>query len=243
MKNKQLSILTSLSIFGTIGVAVQASKDTKKAIDKIALETRTKNGTFEFGDDGSCVYEPAKLTKKEIVKTSASCYIPTALLSAGTIACIVDSYIINKRTQKSLVNAYSMLLNAYQRLQLETESKDISDEGVTSYGKYEDVSSNPKALEKTLFYEEYSGRYFNSTLKKVSDAENKLINIVINRGYCELNDFYDLLELDPTDYGSAVGWDAKESVPDFINITTQDNNGVTCTTIRYGFPPVTDFYF
>ena len=57
-----------------------------------------------------------------------------------------------------------------------------------------------------LFYDDFSGRIFESTIEKVQEAEYNLNRDLSMQGYATLNQFYDYLGLVPIDGGDDLGW-------------------------------------
>ena len=57
-----------------------------------------------------------------------------------------------------------------------------------------------------LFYDDFSGRYFESTIEKVHAAEYNINRDLSMRDYATLNEFYDYLGLIPIDGGNDLGW-------------------------------------
>lgn len=56
------------------------------------------------------------------------------------------------------------------------------------------------------FYDSFSQRYFETTIEKVIQAEYHLNRNFMFFGTIALNDFYDFLGLEKTDFGDTVGW-------------------------------------
>jgi hypothetical protein len=57
-----------------------------------------------------------------------------------------------------------------------------------------------------LFYDDFSGRIFESTIEKVLEAEYNINRDLSMQGYATLNEFYDYLGLVPIDGGDELGW-------------------------------------
>lgn len=57
-----------------------------------------------------------------------------------------------------------------------------------------------------LFYDEWSNRYFWKTFEEVREAEYHINRNLALRGDVELNEFYGFLGLEPTAFGTEVGW-------------------------------------
>lgn len=200
-----------------------------------------------------------KLTIRESVETVWTVFVPPVVAGASTIACILGANILNKRQQASLVSAYALIENSYREYKAKLkelygeeahnniidaiaaekcEDVHISAGGLTSAYTQEIESDT----EPRLFYDEYSGRYFESTIEKVLLAEYHLNRNYILRGFARLNEFYEFLGLERTDYGEAVGWDICGEIYwiDFNHRKTligDDNDGFECYIIEMPYYP------
>lgn len=97
-----------------------------------------------------------------------------------------------------------------------------------------------------LFLEEFTGRYFKSSKKAVLEAEKRLNDVYLVKGYARLNDFYALLHLRRTDLGEYMGWimDTDHEKGEWIKFDHMLTDlGITNIsmgrgyTIRYPIPP------
>ena len=203
---------TILSCIGAVGVVFTAVLTAKAAVkaSKILEEAEEDKG--------------AKLTAVETVKVAGLSYIPAAVVGASTIACIFGANILNKRKQASLASAYALINSSYKEYKSKLKELygeeahnnivdsiavekcseiRISDVNLASVYS-QDIESD---TEPRLFYDEYSGRYFETTIEKVLLAEYYLNREYISKGFASLNEFYELLGLETTDYGETVAWD------------------------------------
>ena len=166
------------------------------------------------------------LTRSETIAIAAKVYIFPILIGASSIACIFESNILSKHQQKSLVSAYALIATSYseykakvKELYGEKTCQEILDAIAKEKNNSTHIYSEPvpincnlgleeDSIEPRLFYDEYSSRYFEATIEQVILAEYNLNRIYVLRGYAVLNEFYDFLGLEPTDYGSIIGWSA-----------------------------------
>lgn len=180
-----------------IATAVLTAKATPKAM------TRVENAQKEKGED---------LTKFETAIAAAPAYIPPILTGLATFACMFGANAVNKRQQASLISAYALLDNSYKEYKKKVEEVygEGSNEKVQAEiakDKYEESGFEPDDGMK-LFYDDFSGRLFESTIEKVKDAEYNLNRDLSMQGYVTLNDFYNYLGLVPIDGGDDLGWSA-----------------------------------
>lgn len=206
IKRNGHTILTCIRGAGVIVTSIMAVKAAPKALD-IIEEAREEKGE--------------ELSKWEIVKEAGPSYIPTVLIGAN---------VMNKKQQAALVSAYALIDSSYkeykQKLK-ELYGEEAHSEIVEAIAieKAEDISIRSECLlnscdlssesstgEPVLFYDEYGNRYFESTIEQVMNAEYHLNRNFVLIGYAVLNELYEFLGLETTDYGSAVGWAAEDEL-------------------------------
>lgn len=231
------TILTCVGAVGVVATAVLAVKATPKALERI------EEAKDEKGDD---------LTKLEVVQVAAPVYIPSVLVGVSTVACIFGANVLDKRQQAALVSAYALLDNTYKEHKKKVEElygEDANDRvrEEIAKDKYEESNVVPNKG-KELFYDEFSGRYFESTIENVLAAEYEL-NRLIARDCCVfLNEFYELLGIETTDYGDYLGWSSFEIVEtqwycwvEFEHTKTVIDDDLECTIISMYMEPTFDF--
>lgn len=232
------AILTTLGILGVVGTAATAVKATPKALKLIKIRKE------ELKTD--------KLEPIELVRVSWKCYIPSALIGAGTVACIVGIGAIDRRNQAALTSAYAMLNESYKQYRQAAKkvygddadnkihaemAKDAmvhtSDWGYQVYNMDMDSDS-----EKLLFYDLTTKRYFTTTMAAVLNAEYHINRNLALRGECSLNEWMSFLGLDDVENGDEMGWDINKMVEemdsywlDFDNQKTLLEDGLECITI------------
>ena len=258
LKGKESLILTGLGVIGVIGTGVSAALATPKALEILEI---TENKLFEeaqeayiescdFGDVDDIVDFVMPTWRKALV--IAPYYIPTALIAGATCTCIISSYVNSVKTQKSLIAAYTLVDGAYKayrdkNVELYGEENDRQIRKSLAYGQFEDILVFDG---ETLFYDEYSGRYFKSTIEAVKDAEYKINRNFALRGYCELNELYEMLGIEPTDYGHTIGWNQYMGETqygytwiDFNHQLEETEDGLEYYVISYPFMPTSDFLY
>lgn len=209
-----LSIVASIGVLATAALSVQA---TPKAI-RIVKEKKKM--------------EETKPNKIDVVKATWQCYVPAALVGLSTIGCIFGSNILSKRQQASLASAYALVSQSYKEYQEKLKSlygedahkKIVSSIAVEKVDKDHTIIATSMWQASTLdfgdvdeeihtFYDCYSGRAFESTISKVLQAEYHLNRNFALGGLCvELNEFYNLLGIDPIDSGTVLGWNCAEDI-------------------------------
>ena len=208
-------------------IKARAESDSKKAqsdADAYAIEVESKakaDAIRQMGlAEAEAIREKSKalaqnaklveLTKAEKVKVALPSYIPTILFGAATVTCIVGANILNKRHQATLVSAYGLLDQSYKKYkkkveELYGEDADNNVKDGIAKDDYEEAKHDLSG-DKELFYDEFSGRYFESTALNVQQAEYYLNRDLAMRDYAYVNEFYEWLDLPPFEGGDAFGW-------------------------------------
>jgi hypothetical protein len=195
IKKNASIILTTVGGAGVVITSVMAVKATPKALK--ALE----QATDEKGDD---------LTKTEAIIVAGPAYIPAIVTGVSTIACIFGANALNKRQQASLMSAYALVNNSYKEYRgkvQELYGEDANDNVQTEIAKDKyDKSEVTNTDGEELFYDEFSGRYFTSTLYKLQHAEYQLNRDLVMMDCVDLNSYYHYLGLPTIDGGDELGW-------------------------------------
>lgn len=238
------TILTIIGGFGVVGTAVLTAKATPKAL-VLVEEAKVEKGE--------------ELTTWETIKAAAPVYIPAVAAGAGTLMCIFGANVLDRRSQAAITSAYALVNEAHNRykdklkelygeeahnnimdaLMVEkAEEIRVSNYNLTSYC---DLSIADGTSEPRLFYDEYSNRFFETTVEQVMNAEYHLNRNFVLRGYAYLNEFYEFLGLEPTDYGSKVGWSIDDDCTFWIDFNHRkallDNDTLEAVIIETPWGP------
>lgn len=237
LKKHSSTILTVAGAVGVVATAVAVAKATPKAMKLV------EKATDEKGE---------KLTPMETIVVAGPAYIPSAAICTSTIICIFGANKLNKHQQAALASAYALADNAYKEYRgkvkellgdetdvkiREAIAKDKRDEDVVAYAP--GITTLAARGEKMLFYEEYRGAYFEATMEDVLNAQYHLNRNFALRGYANLNELYEFLGLEKTEFGDILGWDWNEMIEsgltpwiDFNNHMVVMDDGLECCMIE-----------
>lgn len=189
------TILTCVGSIGVVATSVMAVKATPKALRLLEEEKAEKGGD---------------LTKLEVVAVAWPAYIPAIVTGATTIACIFGANVLNRCQQASLASAYALIDNSYKEYKKKVEElygKEANAQVQQEIAKDKYKENNiQQENDELLFYDEFSGRYFNATMERVLVAEYQVNRELHNTGHDTLNHFYELVGLNPIYGGDALGW-------------------------------------
>ena len=233
------TILTCVGGAGVIATSVMAVKVTPKALKLIEKAEEEKE---------------EKLTKFEIVKFAWTPYIPAILVGASTIGCIFGANVLNKRHQAALTSAYALLNTSYKEYKKKVtelygdEANGRIIEGIAK-DKYEE---SPIEVEdgKLLFFDYFSGQYFESTMEDVIRAEYEINKQITLTGGARLNDFYEMLDIPSFEGGECLGWSTGgltmsswRAWLDFEHEKTVLDDGLECYIITFADEPMYEYEY
>lgn len=246
-KRNGSTILTCAGAVGLVTTGIMAVKATPKALKRIE-EAKEEKGE--------------ELTKLETIRVAGPTYIPTVLIGVSTIACIFGANVLNKRAQASLASAYALLDTSYKEYRdklkelygeeahekivnaIAIEKAEKTYIGASYLGTVCDLTDDENCGAPVLFYDEYSSRYFEAPIEQVINSMYHLNRNYILRGYCYLNELYEFLGLETTDYGSVMGWTPRDEGEywiecNFRKVTLDD--GLEVYILELPFEPSYDF--
>lgn len=237
LKRNSATILTGVGSVGVVATVATAIQSTPKALSLINEAKETKG---------------EELTKWETVKVAAPVYIPTFVLGTATIACIIGANVLNKRQQASMASAYALLETSYKEYKKkvnELYGEDANDKIETEIAKdkYEETAIEVED-NKQLFYDEFSRTYFESTIEAVQQAEYYLNRDIMMRGWVELSEFYEALDIDTPYNDAGYGWSDGGNLArywqawvDFNHHKVVMEDGLECTIIKFWQEPYVEW--
>lgn len=236
-KKNAPTILSCMGALGVVGTTLSAIKATLKAIDVLEDEEEIK---MQRDNQSLTTFEKALVV--------APVYFPTILFGTATVTCIFGANMLNKKKQATLVSAYAYLNSSFNEYKDKVKAiygedgeKRVRDELAKDKYIQQSMSESDKDI---LFFDEYSGRYFESTLFNLQNAVYKLNRTFALEGYTNLNEFYRYVDLPETEYGEVLGWSGVKCWEVFnnawIEIKWEDMelpDGLVAQAIRFPIPP------
>lgn len=235
-KRNSSIVLTCIGAVGVVGTSVMAVKATPKAMVLL------KEAKEEKGE---------QLSKLEVVRIAGPVYIPSIIMGASTIACILGANALSKRNQAALISAYALLDNSYKEYKdkvAELYGEDANSKVREGIAKDKYDEHTVKDSDKELFYDYYSNRYFESTVEDVQRAEYRINRNLVMRDYSYLNEFYEELGLKPIESGWDLGWTPAMNLDcyrqpwiDFTHEKVTMDDGLECHVIIFQQEPMPNF--
>ncbi|QJD49625.1 membrane protein [Gordonia phage Secretariat] len=239
------AILTATAVTGTVSVAVLTGKASFKAARLIAEAEAEK---IQVAPDAIDVRGP--LETREKVELVWTLYIPAVSVGATTIMAMIAANQIGTRRTAAMAAAYSVTEKAFgeYREKVVTKLGEKKEQGVRDEIAQDRVSANPPSStqlvmvgdNEVLCYDQFSGRYFNSTMEKIKQGQNNINFRIINENYASLNDFYEEIGLDMLDVGDEFGWSTDRKLEVQIS-TVLSTDQRPCIAINYYTAPFKDY--
>ena len=230
-------ILTGFGIAGMFTATGLAIAATPKALKRV--ENKKKEDDVD------------SLTKKEVVKTCWTCYIPTATTLVASTSCLIGAHSVHARRTAALTAAYKLSESAlaeYKEKVIETigerKEKEVRDRIAKDRIDSDPISHHDVIITgkgDTTCYDTWSKRYFKSDLEKIRRAVNTLNREMINDMYVSLNDFYDEIGLSHSELGYKMGWNIDKGLIDIHPSAQLDENDEPCIAITFNIEPQYNF--
>lgn len=221
-KTHASTILSAASSIGTVAAVVLCGSATVKAV--------------------RIVDEKQPETTIEAVKEVAPVYAPTVVATALSIACGFKSNDISKKKTAALttlLNLSESMAKDYREKVVETigekKEQEIRDEVAKERAERHIESVENSVVTgngDSLFYDNYSGRYFRSNYEAVRKAFNDVNYRILGSYYASLNEFYEALGLPEISIGDELGWASPTKVEPYIT-TSLNEKGVPYAIIDF----------
>lgn len=236
LKANSPAIMSGVAVGGVISTAYFAAVATVKA-SRIIEKEESSAGTH-----GKFV---GRL--KERVPLVWKLYIPTAASGAVTIGCIVGSTRISARRGAAVQAALVIAERTYD----EYRDKVIEEYGARKDQTIRDSIAEDKVAKSTLPNREiaivgpgttlcmelHTGRYFHSDMETLRRAENQLNQRLLQHDTASLNDWYDMIGLEPTSYSDDLGWNSNDLMElQFTSVLAGDGRPVLAFDYNYVKP-------
>lgn len=243
IKRNASTILSGLGVAGLVATTVTAAKATPKAMEFV------KKAEEEKGE---------KLSKWERINVAGVAYIPTVLVGAATVACILGANLVSRHQQATLMSAYALLDRSYK--DYKNKTNELYGDGADKQIR-EDIAKDKYTGDKSsgddgkeLFYDFYSGRYFESTKEHVMWAQYE-VNRSLSVNYAVgLNEYYDLLGLEEKPEYEMLGWSCGQMEEMYwhpwiefeheeiiLDGDSEYDEGLNCTIINMPLSPFVDY--
>lgn len=229
-------LLTAAGVSGTVATAVLTGRATLKSY-------------WAYEDLVHQDISDGPVTKREIVAETWAFFIPPVAVGSLTIASIIAANRIGSKQAAALAAAYGISERAFSEYREKIVEKlgERREQSVRDEITQERISRNPQTSElivmgsgDVLCFDDYTGRYFSSSMEKIRRAENRINYEVYHHMYASLTHLYDLLDLRPTAFSNDLGWNMDHLLEiSYGHALTED--GRPCLVLHFRNPPIAEY--
>ncbi|MCM1090049.1 MAG: DUF6353 family protein [Muribaculum sp.] len=191
---------TILTVFGCMGLVTTVGLAIKATINATKIVDEHKEEIDKMPQEHYKAAEAVRLTWK--------CYIPVVVAGGTSLGCIIGANSINLKRNAALVATYvateDKLKGCENRILGTQVKKDQTDDSSTEEKTNKAFVVNGN---KCMCKDGFSGRFFETSLSKVQDAQTALNRMITYELRVTVNELYDELGLDRIDAGDAYGWE------------------------------------
>lgn len=218
-------LLLGTTIAGVATTGVLAAKAGYKARGMVdEAEGRYKDELDE---------ELVLLTPQEKAQLTWLSYATAAISGAGTIASAVGTHTIHTKRHNAMSALYAVTSNKLDDMTEKAEellgpkkTQELKNEVAQRQIDREHPFTNNEVIMTDdgteLCYDEWSGRCFMSSMRKLEETINDINRMLLDHGDVCLNEFYDRVGLGPIQMGDTFGWSGTKIEGRFGAVTASD---------------------
>jgi len=241
-ENKSV-LLTAIGVVGTVSTAVLTGRATWKAAELFQEESDEY-----FSDNPDAVeYD---LPPQEMIRLYWTLYIPPVGVGALTIASIILANRVDAQKAAALAAAYGVSERTLQEYKEKVVERlgEKKEKAIRDEIDQDRLTNNPvqdrqviiAGNGEVLCYDNISGRYFQSSMEELRQAENKVNYELVHHNQASLSFFYDQVGLPPTRHSDEVGWNSNNLLE--INYSTQmSTDNRPCIVVDFVVGPITGY--
>lgn len=218
-------LLTTGGAVGVVATAVLTARASFKSAELIGekKEFEAARLDLEKGKRENRVIEDfestspleVKMTTTEKVKAVWPQFVVPVVVGGASIVSIVMANRLNAQRIAALAAAYSLSETRLKEYQAKVAEKLSGPKNQAVYDEVaqDRVNATPPSREvmilggnDVLCFDQFTGRYFKSTMEDIKRAEISTNAEIFNHQYASLTYFYDELGLPPTTFSDEVGW-------------------------------------
>jgi hypothetical protein len=254
------AIMTAIGVTGTLTAVYLTGTATFKAAlileqERKKVFTERLEEEVEHQDNSHQIFlfdNNNYITPKRQVELTWQLYIPAATTLALTIAAIILANRVSTRRAAALAAAYSIAERGFEEFKTkaverlgEARMQEVQDEVAKDRVRRNPVMDREVIITgqgNVLFYESFTGRYFENNVQSIDRAVNELNAQIISDNYASLTDFYYKIGLAKTSMSDEVGWQAPTLLKVSYSTTmTDEDNARPCMVIDFQAGPIRDY--
>lgn len=232
-------ILTAVGVTGICATAVL----TARAAYRVGKDVNA--GHYEPIMEGQA---PEVYDFKTLVQTYWKEFVPPAGVGLITILAVIGSNRVSTSRAVALATAYSIseqTFDSYRKKVIERIGEE-QDQLVRAEVAQEKIDKHEGMSVfisdgKHLCYDEFTDRYFESTVEDIKKAQNDTNYQMLHEGYASLSDFYQRVGLPATSMSEEVGWTSDKQLEVAISSILAPS-GKPAVSIGFHVRPVRDYW-
>ena len=226
-----LTILGGIGLIATVAATAEVAPKAKEALIDATEEKANDIGKKAWlngeGTPDECMlaaHEKTSLTVKEKIEVAGPLYLPVVLLSAGTLACMIGSHVLNVKKQASIIAAYALLQQQFSAYRGEIRQEYGEEADKIAYERSQEHVRKLVAENEQLKLATAPQLYTITTLPAVIFESNpshmnavfySMLYNLLNSGGISLQELYEHIGIPKDMYNikdaSAYGWEAYEN--------------------------------
>lgn len=178
-------------------------------------------------------------------------YIPAAGTAALTVSAIIAANRIGVRRAAAMASAFAVSERLFEQYKDKVTDRlgESKERALRDEIAQDNVTANPPSQTTVIITDgghvlcrdDYSGRYFKSSMEELKKAQNDIAWQILNEGDASLTDFYNMIGLPPTSHSDEVGWNTDEKFELMFSGTIAEDN-TPCISFIFRAVPIRDYY-
>jgi hypothetical protein len=241
-ENKSV-LLTAVGVVGTVTTGILSFRAGYKASEIIDEEAQAFFAEHPDHDEVDFDFQ----TK---MRLAWSYLIPPVGVGAFTIAAIIFANRVDAQKAAALAAAYGVSERTLQEYREKVVERlgEKKEQALRDEIAQDRLAKNPvedrqviiAGSGEVLCYDNISGRYFQSSMEELRQAENKVNYELVHHNQASLSFFYDQVGLPPTRHSDEVGWNSNNLLE--INYSTQlSTDNRPCIVVDFVVGPITGY--
>lgn len=226
------SVITANSPVLLLGTTIAGVATTGVLAAKAGYKARgiVDEAEGRYKDEGD--EEFTILTPQEKLQLTWLHYATAGIAGAGTIASAVGTHTIHTKRANAMAALYAVTSNKLDDMTEKAEellgpkkTQQFRDEVAQRQADRNPIEDSEIKFideERTLCQDEWTGRWFMSSMPKLESAINEINRNILRHGDASLNMFYDLVGLDSIPMGDSFGWSGTNIEGRFGAVKTSD---------------------
>lgn len=254
LSDNATTILTGVGVIGTVATAVLAGKATlqaKTALDEQKSAWTEKDHKTYLEQDGHG--GATQLTNADKARVVWPYFVPPVAVGSATIVSIIMANRMSAQRAAALAAAYGISESRFKEYREKVAEKLTGPKtrAIDDELAQDRVKNNPPSDEvlilasgEVLCYDQYSARYFRSTMENLKKAENTINAELFHHQFASLTFFYEEVGLGQTGFSDDVGWNMAEldrSVFELRYTTVLSPDEKPCIAFEFTTPPYPNY--